>query len=59
MPIIDDFVIGGGHFKFLYNHWRKKMETVFLLIYWLYISRKKTFIQNRHEHDTELHTDVY
>ena len=21
IPIIDNFVIGGGHFDFLYNHW--------------------------------------
>ena len=38
--IIYNFVIGGGHFKLLYNHWRKKMETVFLLIYGLYIIEK-------------------
>ena len=37
MPIIDNFVIGGGHFEFVYNHWRKKMETVVLFIYGLYI----------------------
>ena len=41
MSIIDNFVIGGGHFDFLYNHWIKKMGTVFLLIYGLYISGKK------------------
>ena len=35
------------------------METVFLSIYRLYISGKKTLIQNQHEHDTELHTDIY
>ena len=35
------------------------METVFLLIYGFYISGKKTIIQNQHEHDTELHTDIY
>ena len=35
------------------------METVFLLIYWLYISEKKTIIQNQHENDTELHTNIY
>ena len=23
IPIIDNFVIGGGHFDFLYNHWFK------------------------------------
>ena len=33
MPIIDNFVIGGGHFAFLYSHWREKMKTVFLVIY--------------------------
>ena len=40
MPIIDNFVLGGGHFEFVSNHWRKKMETVFLLIYGLYIIGK-------------------
>ena len=30
------------------------METVYLLINGLYISEKKTFIQNQHEHGTEL-----
>ena len=40
MPIIDSFVIGGGHFEFLYNRWRKKMKTVFF-IYGLYINGKK------------------
>ena len=40
MPIIDNFVIGGGHFEFSSNHWREKMETVFLLICVLYISGK-------------------
>ena len=41
MPIIDDFVIGGGHFEFLYNDWRKKWKHFFLLIYGLSISGKK------------------
>ena len=40
MPIIVNFVLCGGHFEFLSSHWRKKMETVFLLIYGLYISEK-------------------
>ena len=59
MPIIVNFVIGGGHVELLYNQWREKMETVFLLIYRLYISGRKTFIQNQHEHGTELHTWAY
>ena len=28
-PLCYYFVIGGGHFDTLYNHWSKKMETVF------------------------------
>ena len=43
MPIIDNFVIDGGHFESLSNHWKKKMETVFLLIYGLYISINHSF----------------
>ena len=45
MPIIDNFVIGGGHFKFLYNYWREKMETVFFLIYFnlLLVEKKHSF----------------
>ena len=31
MSIIDNFVIGGGYFDFLYNHWRIKMETIFFV----------------------------
>ena len=44
MPNIDNFAIGGSHFEFLFNYWRKEMETVFLLIYGLYISGKKLYI---------------
>ena len=31
MPIIDNSVIGGGHFEFLSDHWRKKNENSFFV----------------------------
>ena len=45
------------YIEFLYNHWRKKMEAVFLLIFGLYISGKNinskstwTWHRNIHKH---------
>ena len=35
------------------------METIFLLIYGLYINGKNHSFKNQHESNTELHTDIY
>ena len=43
MPIIDNFVSGGDYFELLYNHWIKRIEIFFLLMYGLYTSGKKSF----------------